>query len=429
MALSDLGVRKLKAPHPGKRREKFDREIPGFGIRVTGNGARSFILLYSYAGRRRRYTIGRVGEFKIEDAREKARELRGQIRQGRDPCAEQKAIRATQKAAQAIGKATPAPVTFRQAVDLYEKRKLGNLRRGRAVRQTIDKHLLPKWGDLPLTAITRDHVRERVEALVDAEIPEAGRRVLEISQRLFSWAIARGTFGIEDSPCEKLRAKDLVGKRSLRDRVLTDPEWRALFRAVQHMDPQYRSIIELLALTGLRRNEVSGARWAEFDLMKKEWLIPGERMKNGAAHVVPLIPRMVEIIKSLPRTSKEFLFPNDRGNRPFTSFTMAKVKLDALMLEELRREDPEAELKGWVIHDLRRSMRTKLSELPVPGGDLVRELLLAHKKPGLHQVYDQAAYMTERRRGYELWQEKLSSILENRQADVIDLAQRASEGH
>jgi integrase len=428
MPLSELGIRKLKAPKPGKRREKFDREIPGFGIRITGKGARSFILLYSFAGIRRRYTIGRVGEFKIEDAREKARELRGQIRQGRDPCAEQKATRAAQKTAQAVAKAAPAPVTFREAVDIYEKRKLGNLRRGRAVRQTIDKHLLPTWGDMPLTAITRDHVRERVEALVDAEIPEAGRRVLEVSQRLFSWAIARGTFGIEESPCEKLRAKDLVGKRSLRDRVLTDPEWRALFRAVQRMDLQYRSIVELLALTGLRRNEVSDARWSEFDLGKREWVIPGERMKNGAAHVVPLIPRMVEIINSLPRTSKEFLFPNNRRSRPFTSFTVAKEKLDALMLEDLRREDPEAELKGWVIHDVRRSMRTRLSELPVPGGDLVRELLLAHTKPGLHKVYDQYAYMDERRRGYELWAEKLAAILENRQADVIDLAERANEG-
>jgi integrase len=415
MALTAQGIRKLKAPKAGQRREKYDREIRGFGLRVTDRGVRSFILLYSFGGKRRRYTIGRIGEIALEEAREEARRLRGLIRQGRDPGADQKAARA-------LAKAASAPVTFREAVDIYQKRKLGGLRRGHTIRQTIDKHLMPFWAEMRLTSITRDHVRERVEALIDAGIPEAGRRVLEIAQRLFSWAIARGTFGIEESPCEKLRAKDLVGKRSLRDRVLTDPEWRALFRAVQRMDPQYRSIIELLALTGLRRNEVSDARWSEFDFGKKEWLIPGARMKNAAAHVVPLVPRMVEIINSLPRTNKQFLFPNDRGNRSFTSFSTMKEKLDGLMLEELRRENPTAELKAWVIHDVRRSMRTKLSELPVPNGDLVRELLLAHKKPGLHQVYDLHAYMSDRRRGYELWAEKLLAILENRQADVIDLA-------
>jgi integrase len=428
MALSELGVRKLKAPQPGKRREKYDREIRGFGIRITSGGARSYILLYSYNGRRRRYTIGRVGEIDLEDAREEARDLRKQVRQGRDPAAEQKVARAEQRAASAIAKAAPAPVTFREAVDTYEKRRLGNLRRGRAVRQAIDRHLMPHWGNMPLTAVTRDHVRERVEALADAGFPEAARSALAISQRLFNWAIARGTFGVSQSPCEKLRPADLIGKRTPRDRVLTDAEWRALFLAVQRMDPQAQSIIRLLALTGLRRNEVSDARWAELNLDQKEWVIPAERMKGGAAHAVPLIPQVVEIISSIPRTG-EFLFPNKRGNRPFSSFTAMKARLDALMLEELRREDPSAELKSFVIHDLRRSVRTRMSDLPIPNGDIVRELVIAHARPTLHAVYDLHAYMGDRRRAYELWHERLTGILEKRSADVIDLAQRASEGH
>jgi hypothetical protein len=97
------------------------------------------------------------------------------------------------------------------------------------------------------------------------------------------------------------------------------------------------------------------------------------------------------------------------------------------MAEELQLEDPAAKLENWRLHDLRRSMRTKLSELPVPGGDLVRELLLAHAKPALHQVYDQAAYLNERYQAYRLWEDKLTSILEKRSADVIELAQRTGD--
>jgi integrase len=416
MALTELGIRKLKAPKAGKRRERYDREIRGFGIRITDRGVRSYILLYSHRNRRRRFTIGRIGEISLDEAREKARELRGLIRQGRDPAAEEKTARAAAKTA-------AAPKTFGEAVALYEKRVLGSQRRGRQVRMAIDLHLMPFWKDAPVASITRAQILERVEALVDSGKGEAARSIFAISRRLFGWTISRGGFGIEHSPCEKLRPADIIGKRSIRERILIDHEWRALFRAVQALGYPYQPLVELLALTGLRLREVAEARWAEFTFDGKNWTIPSARMKADRPHVVPLSEHMISIINSLPRNN-EFLFPNERGTRPFSSFSLFKEKIDRAMTEELRREDPSAGPRSWRLHDIRRSMRTKLSELPVPGGDLVRELLLAHAKPGLHKVYDQHAYLDERRRAYELWDEKLTAILEKRQADVIEFTPR-----
>jgi integrase len=422
MALTELGIRKLKAPKAGKRREKYDREIRGFGIRVTDRGVRSYILLYSFGSRRRRHTIGRIGEISIEEAREEARRLRGLIRQGRDPGAEEKVARATARAAS-------APKTFGEIVDVYEKRTLAGKRRGREARMTIDRHLMPEWKDIPLASITRAHILERIEALVDAGTVEAARSVFNICRRLFNWAVSRGTFGIGHSPCDKLRPADIAAAlkdRSVRERILTDREWRALFRAVRSLGYPYEPIIELLALTGLRRNEVVQAPWSEFDLAGRRWTILSQRMKGDRPHVVPLTPRMIEIVGSLPRNSK-FLFPNDRGDRPFSSFSLFKERIDQRMAEELQREDSSVELEGWRIHDLRRTLRTGLSELPVPGGDLVRELLLAHAKPGLHKVYDQHAYLAERYQTYRLWEDRLTAIIEGRAADVIELAQRTGE--
>src|SRR5215470_10526524 len=132
MTLSVQGIRKTKAPGAGKRRERYDHEIPGFAIRVTDKGAKSYILVYSFHGRRRRYTIGRIGELSLEDAREKARELRGQVRQGKDPCADLKVAKGLAKAATAK--------TFAEMVELYTKRRLSTLRSGREIRMTIDKH-------------------------------------------------------------------------------------------------------------------------------------------------------------------------------------------------------------------------------------------------------------------------------------------------
>jgi len=425
MTLTDLGIRKLKAPRTGKRREKYDRQIPGFAIRITDRGARSYILIYTHGGRRRRFTIGRVGEVSLEDARELARQLRGQVRrEGRDPAAEQKAARGLAKIATAE--------TFAEVVKLFDKRVLAKQRRGREVMLTVEKHLLPAWGDLSIASITPDHALTRIEAIIDAGMGAGAQRVFAIARRIFSWAVTRpGSFGIKHQPFEKLQPKDIFGKRKFRTRTLSDHEWRALFRAVPALGHPFESIVYLLALTGLRRSEVAEARRSEINFGKAEWVIPASRMKADAAHVVPLTAEMLGILKSLPRDG-ELLFPTERGDRPVSGFSPIKTKLDRLMHSALRElaveagEDPESvELQPWVFHDIRRSMRTHLSTLPVPDGDLVRELLLAHTKPELHKVYDQHAYFDQKRRALELWAEKLQAILEARSADVVHMPQRA----
>jgi hypothetical protein len=93
------------------------------------------------------------------------------------------------------------------------------------------------------------------------------------------------------------------------------------------------------------------------------------------------------------------------------------------MLAELQKDKPEAELVPFVLHDIRRTMRTGLSALPVP--DLVRELVIAHTKPGLHKVYDQYAYIDEKRHALELWAARLRSIVSPTPDNVVPLKTRA----
>jgi hypothetical protein len=89
--------------------------------------------------------------------------------------------------------------------------------------------------------------------------------------------------------------------------------------------------------------------------------------------------------------------------------------------EDAKPEDQDA-LLDWVFHDLRRTMRTHLSALPVE--DLVRELVIAHAMPGLHRVYDLHSHEAEKRRCLELWEQRLAGILTPKPAaDVADLAQ------
>jgi integrase len=417
--LTELGIRKLRPPKTG-RIERYDGGVRGFGIRVTDRGVKTYVFLYVHGRRRRRYTIGRFTEIGLDAARARAAELRLQVRQGRDPAAEEKVTRA-------LAVVAGTPKTFKDVVDLYEKRVLVHTRRGDEVRQTLDLHMVPVWGALPITAITSQNIVELVEAKIDAGHPAGARRVLDIAKRILKWAATRPELRLERSPGEGLSAKSISPSMEgvERDRTLSDIEWRALARAVQRLDYPSGPFMRLLMLTALRRAEVSAARWNEFDLHdKRHWTIPKERMKNNRAHIVPLTKQMVALIDALPRDG-DFLFPSRNVSRSLAGYSVLKARLGRIMLEEVQRENEAiTEIAHWTLHDIRRSIRTHLSMLPVPQGDITRELILAHTRPSLHRVYDKYAYLDERRRAYELWEMKLTSIIERRSADVVDLTQR-----
>jgi hypothetical protein len=100
--------------------------------------------------------------------------------------------------------------------------------------------------------------------------------------------------------------------------------------------------------------------------------------------------------------------------KPVTGFANAKKRLDQLVTEELGAAAP-----AFKLHDIRRTVRTGLSALPVP--DLVRELVIAHARPGLHKVYDQFAYIEEKRRALELWAGRLRAVVQTSATKVVPL--------
>jgi hypothetical protein len=120
----------------------------------------------------------------------------------------------------------------------------------------------------------------------------------------------------------------------------------------------------------------------------------------------------------LPRFQKgDHLFSTAFGEKPVNGFSKAKTNLDAAIRARLGTLSP------FVLHDIRRTMRTGLSALPV--GNLVRELVIAHTKPGLHKVYDQYAYLDEKRRALDLWAARMRSIVERPplSLNVVELRQ------
>jgi integrase len=202
-----------------------------------------------------------------------------------------------------------------------------------------------------------------------------------------------------------MRPAKVIGGKEARTRILADDELRSVWSAAQTMGYPFGSLIQFLILTGQRKSEVAEAQWSEFDLSSKLWRIPASRMKANAAHVVPLTDECMRILGNVPRfNGGDFIFTTTFGEKPVSGFSKTKLRLDALMSAELKRP-----VEPFVLHDLRRTMRTGLSALPIP--DLVRELVIAHARPGLHKVYDQFAYLDEKRQALELWNARVREIL------------------
>jgi len=377
-----LTDRRLKALRGGNNyRDVWDAAVPGFGVRVAPSGRKTFVLMARF-GRKNptRRAIGVYGAITLADARGKAREWLGLVSEGKDP--------ATQ---------THNGSSFKAVANAFIEAKVKHERQGASATRTI-RRLVDRWVDRRLADITPTDVRELLREYHDR--PAMAHSLFAAARRLFGWAINQGDYGIERAPTDRLKARVLVGPRNMRARVLSDSEIRAIWHADLHypMQPSLRFML----LTGQRKSEVANAQWQEFDLDKRIWIIPGGRMKAGAAHVVPLSDGAIDLLRALPRLDRgDHLFSFTFGARPANSFGRAKMRLDTLM--------PPGE--PFVFHDIRRTVRTRLSGIPNVS-DLVRDLVIGHTKPGLHKVYDLHAYEDEKRHALDEWYQRLRQIVE-----------------
>ena len=141
---------------------------------------------------------------------------------------------------------------------------------------------------------------------------------------MLNWAIGEGV--AETNPVTGTNRASPVS----RDRVLTDDELRAVWSACR--DDDYGRIVRLLLLTGQRRDEVGGMRWAELDFDRGLWIIPGPRTKNSREHIVPLSAPMLSLIPDRdPARQAVFGHPH----RGFSGWSKAKAALGAQRSRQL----------------------------------------------------------------------------------------------
>ena len=423
--LTDAAVQRLTAP-PGERVDFFDAAFPGLALRVTGAvdrrpARRTWTWFYRFRGKQRRLTFGDYSEkLGLAAARSAATNAQMKLRAGQDPAAERAAIKdAAKRRADTVSAVCDlylAHLARRQKSPVYV----------RETRRNLDNHVLPRWGDRDVTTIKRRDVIELINTVMDAGSTPRGddgkRRKLSGGPVMANRTLAavRGmlNFAIDELeiPVAPIRKVQGPGIETLRDRVLTADEIRALWPRWDRLGYAYGPALQLMLVLGQRRGEVAGMRWSDVDLAEAAWSLPASSTKAGRLSIVPLPKLAVEILKGLPRLGAFVFTVGD--DKPICGFSSALARLAKI------EGEPVAD---WVVHDLRRTAATEMGRLGA--SEFIIGKVLNHAAIGVTgKIYNRYEYMAEKRHALEAWATYLGDLTDPPERKVITLA-TASRSH
>jgi integrase len=396
IGLTDAKIAGIKPPASGQA-EYPDKLIAGLRVRVGSTGAKTFILRKRVAGKLKNINLGRYGpRFGLAAARRKARDLLVDIESGKDPSA-------------AITRRGGGVQTVRKMAESYLAAEVRDKKRSaREIERILTGYVVPAIGDRLADSITRADVTQLIDDVVNADPARPkrsmGRAVFAQLSAFYSWAMPR----LDRLPANPCRDAGRPAPARSRERVLSDDEIRAFWKACGNLERPFGPAFKLLLLTGQRRSEVFEATWDEQN--GETWTIPAARAKNGVAHIVPLPKAAQDIIADIPTVEgTPFLFPS-RGN-PETAasgFSKAMSRLCKLMAEELEVDA----VAPFVLHDLRRTLATGMQRLGIALP--VVEAVLNHvsgSRAGVAGVYQRHDYLAEKRHALKVWAGELERIV------------------
>jgi integrase len=370
----------------------WDSAFPGFGVKVTPKGRKVFIVLYRTGGagsKLRKYTIGPYGRVTLHQARVAAQKVFAAKFEGRDLAAEKREARRR--------------IVADQVDDLLETFIIQHVSQNRSayeISRLLRREMGKPWSGRSIHEITKRDVVEVISAIEQRGAPGTANKTLKVIKTFLRWCVGRAV--LDRSPAEGV---PMPAKVVTRDRVLTDRELAQVILAARQMSGPYSGIVELLALTGQRREEVAALTWGELDLHRRAWTLPKSRTKNAKEHAVHLSEQSTAV---LLRTTVRgpFVF-TVLGSKPFRQFSRTKRQIDEL-----------SGVTGWRLHDLRRTCVSGMARLGV--APHVADKILNHQSgtiSGVAAVYQRHEFLAERQAALDLWGAHIGRILEENSHD------------
>jgi integrase len=378
---------------------EWDSDLPSFGIRLRGSGAKSWIVQYRVGRQQRRETLGDIRKVRLADAREAARTRFAQVQLGIDPGAERDKAEAA---------AAAAGLTLAIVIERYLADKQTTLRAStfRAASRYFNVHWRPLHSR-PIGEIKRADVAAELQTIVKEHGRVAAARARSNLSALFGWAMREG---LCEANCVVATNKPDKGVAP-RERVLSDSELATIWRNC--LDDDFGRIVKLLILTGCRREEIGALKWKEVNLDTGILVLPGARTKTNRALELKLPDVAIDILRSAPRREGHDHVFGRRGG-PYGAWSYGCLLLNARITAT--RGEP---LAHWVVHDLRRSVRTGLGVIGIPPH--VAELVVNHAKSGIQATYDKYRYAREIAQALAQWADHVMAAVENREKKVVTL--------
>jgi integrase len=398
----------LKPPTPNQQTTYWDQSLPGFGVRVSYMGTKTWIVMYRHGNRVRRFKLGRVARLELAEARRRARKRLSAVDDGEDPAADKAAIRA--------GK------TFGQLADEYLERHAKVQKKSwQQDERMLKQEPLPRWKNEKLADLSRADVRTLIEGIVDRGAPIHANRMLALIRKVFNFAVEREW--IEQNPCNHIKP---MGKEVKRDRVLTHDEIRAFWAALDEETPPIQAVFRLRLMTVQRGGEVLQMRWRDVDLDRGWWTLPGSQVKNGRPHQVFLAEAAVKILRDLKAWYERRLIQVNEGRKKKHLDTKT---MSALVFPSPRTEKPVAWIQkaaqrirarsqiDFRPHDLRRTAATGMAAAGV-SRDVVKKVL-NHSDRDVTATYLRYDYDAEKRKALNAWGRQLQRILTEKPSSTV----------
>jgi integrase len=389
---------------PGKGDHfEWDDDLPRFGHRLRASGdkvARSWVVQYRHHGQSRKMTLDAV--LSLEQARGEAKRILALVALGQDPATEKKR------------KASADRHTFAALREQYLEAKKPPVIRPRTFiewKRYLEESYFKPLHNLPVDSVLRRDVAACILTISRRNGQTAAARARAAISALFSWAMSAGL--AETNPTIGTEKPKAPPERT---RVLSDAELLLLWQATEEPTP-FNQIVRLLLTEGQRRTEVGGMCHSELDLDRAIWTIPAERAKNGHEHCVPLGSLAFDIIRSVPQVVGRDLLFGARTSRGFTGWAEFKRALDKRLGDQVR---------PWVLHDLRRTVATRLGDLGAEPH--VIEMLLNHQgghKRGVAGVYNKSKYTVAVKNAVAMWNNHIIGLIEPK---VIPIRPRTVDG-
>ncbi|MGI8704959.1 MAG: tyrosine-type recombinase/integrase [Sphingomicrobium sp.] len=379
--LTDTRVAAIKPPAAGQE-EHSDDLVTGLRLRVGAGGRKAWIVRTRAGGKPINKTLGAYPVLKLSDARDAAKALLRDI---------------------ALTGAPRQSKTFGELVDHWiEHVAKPNNRSWEKQKRRLEIHVLPHWQSRQLDSIRRADVRDLIDGIPGDVAPN---RALTIIRTLFRYAMSRDW--IEASPAEAIAKPK---SESPRDRVLDMDEVKWVYSTADMLGYPLAGYLKMLFLTGQRRTEVGMMRWEDLNLEQGTWTITSADTKAARAHLVPLPPQAVSILKATPRLGT-YVWTTD-GKRYLSGYTHVKARLDGLLAAQ------GARLKAWRLHDIRRSVATHMVRLGVT--ETIVGRVLNHAAQGVTaKVYALHSYEPEKRSALTRWAAEIERAIAGRSAEKV----------